>query len=101
MEGLKRLLCTLFGHRWRITHHVVPIMGKFVRRDEKHPLKSIRIGRYGYAEDGFVRDSEVLQPLAGCRAECERCTSRVDDIIKGEETTVIEERMVLVSRRSV
>lgn len=77
---MKRLLCMLFGHRWLVNAHVVPIIGQFLNsgRDRRHPFSQHRYGYYGFALSD-VYSSKILHPLAGCRAMCARCKRQWDD----------------------
>jgi len=91
--------CSLLGHRWWITEHVDPIVGKFKLKDEVHPLSEHRFGWLGYVSvwEGNPRKL-IPTPLAGCRAKCDRCGTEVNDILPTESIRKLEQPVLLVSR---
>lgn len=95
---MKFSLCFLLGHRWLITEHVYPIVGKFKLKDEVHPLSEHRLGWLGYMPWWENQKEFIPTPLAGCRAKCDRCNAEVNDIQPSEITKKLEQPILFVSR---
>jgi hypothetical protein len=96
---MKFSLCFLLGHRWLITEHVDPIVGKFKLKDEAHPLSEHRFGWLGYVSKyEYEPEKFISTPLAGCRAKCDRCGAEANDMHPSESTRKLEQPILLVSR---